>query len=165
MNELKDQASNTLPNNDLGMATTKLDSRTDDEKNELLTESGAQNGLMHPNTSSNHSAIHQSTSNTECSTLVQSSYGTIKKTVLYSPVGFLFQWTTTCTAGNAPFYSLLLSISSASIVIIMLLFGGRDYGEWWFIMFLVFFIVVSIASLCFISLFIQDDSIQTFKVS
>jgi len=154
-----------LANNDLGMSTTKLDSKAADDGNKKPESAGTvnetQNGLI---LTKNNMMANPNSSFTECSTLVQSSYGTIKKTVLYSPVGFLLQWTTICEAGSPPFYSLLLATGSASIAIIMLLFGDKSYGEWWFITFLVFFIIASILSLCFISLFIQDDSIKTFKV-
>ena len=149
------------------MYTTKLDSRADEEdkKVNLNTTNGAQNGFVLPTDNSNDNlVIPSSANNTESSTLVQSSYGTIKKNVLYSPFGFLFQWTTSCAAGNPPFYSLLIAIGNALFAVIMLQFGNAFHTEWWFIILLVIFISISILSLCFISFFIQDDSIKTFKV-
>ena len=147
-------------------STTAFHNRSDQDVKTESENGPTLNGACKTNNSTNSEVGSvPERSNDECANLVHSSYGTIKKTVLYSPVGFLFQWTTTCPAGNPPFYSLLIAMLTATMALIMLIFGTANYAKWWFIFLLVIFILSSLCCLCFISLFIQDDSIRTFKVN
>ncbi|XP_076811139.1 cationic amino acid transporter 4-like isoform X2 [Clavelina lepadiformis] len=96
--------------------------------------------------------------------LLPSEYGTIKKSILYSRLGFLVQWTAASKPGDLPFYSLMVAVSCSTSATIMLLFGIAHVSEWWFITIFVILVVTCLLCLGFISLFIQDDSIKTYQV-
>ena len=157
----------TLKNDNGDLLTTELNLQDEKEvKNKSHKETINQNGTASNTTSYNSNNLTSTTSLSpdECSNLVQTNYGIIKKSVLYSPFGFLFRWTSSWEPGNLPFYSLLFAIFTATLAVVMLIFGFSLKNQPWYIILLIVFILLTLAFLCFISCFVQDGSIQTFKV-
>ena len=95
----------------------------------------------------------------------QDNTGLVKTQLLQSNFSFLFQWTTDYPPGTIPFYSLLFSTLSVTIIIMMFLYGSKFYYAWWFIIILTIFFAITIFSLFYIIAFNQDSSITTFQVS
>ena len=102
--------------------------------------------------------------NDNISTL-EDNTGLVKAQLLKSNFAFLFQWTTDYPSGAIPFYSLLISTISVTIVIIMFLYGHKFYYAWWFIIILTIFFAITIFSLFYMISFNQDSNITTFQVS
>lgn len=156
----------TLDNENGTSSTTQFDSR--DEMG-MKTEASNDQTLHSYNTPSKLSSLSVASlapsSPDECSNLVQASYGSIKKSVLYSQFGFLFQWTSSWDPGVLPFYSLIIAMCNATFAVAMLIFGFSSLNQWWFIILLTIFLLFTLICLSFISCFVQDDSIKTFKVS
>ena len=95
----------------------------------------------------------------------QENCGQVRPALLKSNFSFLFQWTTDYTPGKIPFYSLLISTLTVTIVIIMCLFGQKYFYEWWFIIIFTTLVAITLFSLLYIVAFNQDCNITTFKVS
>lgn len=127
-------------------------------KKHITTEAGCSSS------DSGTSNCYDAISINETTGLLSSQYGTVKKSVINSPYGFLFTWAQKYEAGNVPLYSLLLAIFCSTVASVMLLFAYSAISNWWFILILVVLILTSLCSITLIVFFVQDDSIKTFKV-
>nr|CAB3266328.1 cationic amino acid transporter 4-like [Phallusia mammillata] len=96
--------------------------------------------------------------------VVENVCGTVKTSVLASSFGRLFTWTLPYRPGRLPFLSLCFSILFATAASALCLFGYRESNEAWFIILLVVFVTLALASLFFIMTFKQDNTMRTFKV-
>ena len=135
------------------------------EKSALCPTSDESNIAGSSNSNHDYEACGTDRSSDNSPLLSSAEYGTVKKSVLTSRFGFLFQWTTKYEAGNVPLYSLLLAIFCSTMATILLLFVSFEITQWWFITLLIILILTTILCLMLITAFNQDNSIRTFKVS
>uniref|UniRef100_F6XYD9 Cationic amino acid transporter C-terminal domain-containing protein n=1 Tax=Ciona intestinalis TaxID=7719 RepID=F6XYD9_CIOIN len=105
----------------------------------------------------------------ECSTsaedapIINSSFGTVKKSILHSSFGFLFEWTTAYAPGRIPFYILLSAMACSTTASAVALFVNQQ-ESWWYISIVITLSVIAFLLIATLRCFVQDDTIRTFKV-
>ncbi|XP_078494501.1 cationic amino acid transporter 4-like [Ciona intestinalis] len=105
----------------------------------------------------------------DCSTsaedtpIINSSFGTVKKSILHSRVGFLFEWTTAYAPGRIPFYILLSAMACSTTASAVALFVNQQ-DSWWYISIVSTLSVIACLLITTLRCFVQDDTIRTFKV-
>ena len=161
---------NDLPNGDVDTSTgngTAVHEESEDlQMNDISPNSNTLSHLRKVEKSYDSTASTEAVSPKNINTSTsQDNIGLVKTQLLQSNFSFLFQWTTDYPPGTIPFYSLLISTFSVTIIIIMFLYGSKFYYAWWFIIILTIFFAITIFSLFYIIAFNQDSSITTFQVS
>ena len=123
-----------------------------------------QNGIV-PNYKSTVSTDDINEAHTSTVVAADDDSGRIRKSLLNSRFTFLFEWTTSYAPGKIPFYLLIIATLTSSILIAMFFFGLHFLHQWWFIVLMAIFFLITISSLLYMSAFNQDPNIDTFQVS
>ena len=103
---------------------------------------------------------------THGSTTHGNSAGTLRKSIRESTFGKLFlSWTDAFRPGHVPVTLMFIAFACSSAVLVMLLFNFSNITSWWYITLLCVFFVIIILCLLLMSMYVQDHTVTTYKVS